>query len=167
MATDNIPGGKGDNTTIADVDKKEFIVGFLVEKEHTNKSSIAKEIALDHLTEDPQYYSKLYKTGILDEPDAIKMAKKYFGEVNVNEWVHTEIQNLLSEYEWGKGDSYEFGQESDWWKGQLASEDVVMDTHLEEPAIVQSKKTKKFYLASVNTKTKAVYLYLKHICMIL
>jgi hypothetical protein len=144
---DNVSGGKGDKTTIADVNKKEFVVGFLVEREHTDKASIAKEIALDHLTEDPEYYSKLYKAGILDEPNAIKMAKKWFGEVNVTEWLHTEIKNILSEYEWG--DPAEF------WKGQLAGE-AVSTKQPEEPAIVMNKSTKQFYLASVSTKTKRI-----------
>ena len=35
--------------------------GLEVEKEHTNSISIAKEIAMDHLFEDPKYYTKLAK----------------------------------------------------------------------------------------------------------
>lgn len=35
--------------------------GIKVEKEHTSKRKVAKEIALDHLGEDPKYYEKLKK----------------------------------------------------------------------------------------------------------
>jgi len=36
-------------------------MGIKVEMEHTKDRAIAREIALDHLTEDPKYYSKLKK----------------------------------------------------------------------------------------------------------
>lgn len=35
--------------------------GIEVEKEHTSHENIAREIALDHLHEDPNYYTKLDK----------------------------------------------------------------------------------------------------------
>ena len=38
-----------------------------VELEHTKDSKVAEEIALDHLTEDPHYYSKLKTSGLADE----------------------------------------------------------------------------------------------------
>lgn len=38
--------------------------GIEVEKEHTPDSNIAKKIALDHLKEDPLYYTKLKKCGL-------------------------------------------------------------------------------------------------------
>ena len=52
-------GGKGDNLSIADVDKDQLKKGMAVEMEHTNKKEIAQEIALDHLAEDKKYYTKL------------------------------------------------------------------------------------------------------------
>jgi hypothetical protein len=36
-------------------------IGTKTEKEHTNDSKVAEEIALDHLGEDPRYYTKLKK----------------------------------------------------------------------------------------------------------
>lgn len=36
-------------------------LGMKVEQEHTNKPDVAREIALDHLSEDPRYYTKLKK----------------------------------------------------------------------------------------------------------
>lgn len=40
---------------------KNFIKGFNVELEHTNNQKEASEIAMDHLSEDPNYYDKLSK----------------------------------------------------------------------------------------------------------
>jgi hypothetical protein len=36
-------------------------IGIKVEQEHTTNPEIAREIALDHLWEDPKYYTKLTK----------------------------------------------------------------------------------------------------------
>jgi len=68
---DNIPGGLAKGMTLSDIAKhhnislqtlkNEFIKGYAVEREHTTDTNIAKEIALDHLYEDPNYYSKLSK----------------------------------------------------------------------------------------------------------
>lgn len=52
-------GGVGDDTDDDDVDPYELKKGILVEMEHTTNKNIAKEIALDHLSEDPSYYTKL------------------------------------------------------------------------------------------------------------
>lgn len=66
---EKIPGGLSDGMSLSDIAKKhkvsigqltdEFKKGYKVEREHTNDSNIAKEIALDHLFEDPKYYTKL------------------------------------------------------------------------------------------------------------
>lgn len=41
--------------------EKELKMGIDVEHEHTSDSELAKEIALDHLKELPNYYTKLKK----------------------------------------------------------------------------------------------------------
>jgi hypothetical protein len=71
---DQIPGGLAKGMTLSDIAKhhkispqtlkNEFIKGYAVEREHTTDVNIAKEIALDHLYEDPNYYSKLSKIEI-------------------------------------------------------------------------------------------------------
>jgi|694.fasta_scaffold04921_8 hypothetical protein len=71
---DNIPGGLANGMTLNDIAKhhnispqtlkNEFIKGYAIEREHTTDINIAKEIALDHLYEDPNYYSKLSKIEI-------------------------------------------------------------------------------------------------------
>jgi hypothetical protein len=54
-----LPGGQGDKLTPADVDPVEFGMGMEMEKEHTEDEATRQEIVLDHLAEDPAYYSKL------------------------------------------------------------------------------------------------------------
>ena len=62
-----LPGGVGDNTPTDQVDPNQLSIGIQVEMEHTNDPDIAQEIAMDHLTEDPQYYTKLVKAGLASE----------------------------------------------------------------------------------------------------
>jgi len=69
VESDKIPGGLAKGMSLSDIAKKhnvsnseiadEFKKGYKVEREHTTDSAIAKEIALDHLFEDPKYYTKL------------------------------------------------------------------------------------------------------------
>jgi len=66
---DKIPGGLAGGMGLTDIAKHhnvsvdvlvdEFKKGISVEMEHTTDREIAKEIALDHLYEDPKYYTKL------------------------------------------------------------------------------------------------------------
>ncbi len=66
-----IEGGLSSGMTLQDIaDKhsvdidqiqKELEAGIEVEKEHTGDEELAKEIAMDHLTEDPSYYTNLAK----------------------------------------------------------------------------------------------------------
>jgi hypothetical protein len=62
-----LPGGVGDNTPTNQVDPNQLSIGVQVEMEHTNDHEIAQEIAMDHLIEDPQYYTKLIKAGLASE----------------------------------------------------------------------------------------------------
>ncbi len=66
---DKIAGGLAKGLTLNDIAEKhgvsvdvmvaEFKKGIAVEMEHTTDRQVAKEIALDHLFEDPKYYTKL------------------------------------------------------------------------------------------------------------
>jgi len=48
-----------ENFTEADADPKQLAKGIEVEKEHTDDEAEAKRIALDHLAEIPDYYTRL------------------------------------------------------------------------------------------------------------
>lgn len=75
-----LKGGKGDKVTEKDVCLKQFAVGKKVEREHTSSQEKADEIALDHLAENPKYYSELVEKGFVDEGPAIKEYIKQFGK---------------------------------------------------------------------------------------
>jgi hypothetical protein len=66
-------GGKGEHTDPSTLDPDQLRLGIAVEMEHTDDSDISSEIAIDHLTEDPAYYTTLLKSGLVDEPQALKI----------------------------------------------------------------------------------------------
>lgn len=55
----DIPGGLADKKKPSDFSKEKLKEGKTVELEHTSDPKIAEEIAMDHLTEDLDYYKKL------------------------------------------------------------------------------------------------------------
>jgi uncharacterized protein YktB (UPF0637 family) len=59
--TEKLKGGKGDKRPDSDFIQKDLEDGIKVEMEHTKDRQVAKEIAKDHLSEDPNYYKKLKK----------------------------------------------------------------------------------------------------------
>lgn len=58
---DIIPGGLADEADPSDFDQEQLKMGIEAELEHTNDRQMALEIAMDHLKEDPKYYTKLKK----------------------------------------------------------------------------------------------------------
>jgi len=59
---DQLPGGLGDKATPEDVDPEQLKMGIEVEREHVgDDTELAKEIAIDHLVEIPDYYTRLKK----------------------------------------------------------------------------------------------------------
>jgi len=61
---DIISGGLADKVNVSDFDSKQLEMGIKVELEHTKDEKLAREIAMDHLKEDPHYYTKLSKAGL-------------------------------------------------------------------------------------------------------
>lgn len=57
--TERLKGGLADGKKPAQFDRRALSRGRKVEREHTKDDSLATEIAMDHLTEDPAYYEKL------------------------------------------------------------------------------------------------------------
>ena len=51
---EQLKGGVGDATAPSTVNPAQLAMGVQVEMEHTNDEKVATEIALDHLTEDPE-----------------------------------------------------------------------------------------------------------------
>jgi hypothetical protein len=61
---DLISGGYAEGHDPREFNPRELHRGIRVELEHTNDPRIAQEIAMDHLVEDPHYYTKLMKAGL-------------------------------------------------------------------------------------------------------
>ena len=103
---DVIPGGLAQGLDLTDIANKhkvdiddlmkEFAEGVKVEMEHTNNAKVAEEIALDHLFEDPKYYTKLSKI----ETNPIKEASD-IGELgsgnNSTRWVAPNQSKKLND----------------------------------------------------------------------
>lgn len=58
---EKIPGGLAAGKKPSDYEWNSLYKGIKVEMEHTTDIEVAKEIAMDHLEEDPEYYEKLEK----------------------------------------------------------------------------------------------------------
>ena len=56
---DKMKGGLADKSKYKDFDTKEMEMGIAIEQEHTNDRFVSREIASDHLKEDPKYYTHL------------------------------------------------------------------------------------------------------------
>ena len=63
-------------TEIVNIPTVQVAIGTEVEMEHSDNPEDAKKIAMDHLKEDPEYYMKLYRAGLIDEPKATDLIKK-------------------------------------------------------------------------------------------
>lgn len=77
---DQIEGGLGDDKSPLEFDPEQIKLGMKVEMEHTNDPMIALEIALDHLTEDPKYYTVKEDPEISAQFNASKEASEYDNE---------------------------------------------------------------------------------------
>lgn len=92
---DKIKGGLSDKLTLKDIGKKfkvkledlekELKMGIEVETEHTKDKNKAKEIAMDHLTEFPDYYTRIKKME--------KSADKKWG--SIKEFIKTNLRESL------------------------------------------------------------------------
>lgn len=97
-----IPGGEADGMKTKDIAKKHHVtyndiakeleIGKIVQREHTKKDKTKvgdedtnKEIAMDHLAENPKYYTDLVEAGIVDEIEAIKMYIDIYGSIESEE----------------------------------------------------------------------------------
>lgn len=89
--TDSIPGGLADNKSPKDFDKDKLAKGVAVELEHTSSKQTATEIAMDHLTEDPEYYNKLE---VIEQ----KANLKSFTKIAYQKWTEEDLKTLKDIY---------------------------------------------------------------------
>lgn len=64
LRQERIPGGRASGMRPEDFDPEQLAAGIEVELEHTTSRRVAREIAMDHLVEDPRYYEKLARVGL-------------------------------------------------------------------------------------------------------
>jgi hypothetical protein len=110
---DSIKGGLSDNKTFEDLINKyirkgmpitqlekelksQLNMGIKVEMEHTKNKKMATEIAMDHLWEDPKYYSKLKKIETKEEIIKGKFNKGFTNDVTKNLKMNKPIGKLTS-----------------------------------------------------------------------
>jgi len=82
---EKIPGGLAAGKNPKDFDPKQIAKGIKVEVEHTKDKDLAREIAMDHLTENPKYYDyldamekKMDKKGTTLRKSMKRVATRYF-----------------------------------------------------------------------------------------
>lgn len=111
---DLLPGGEADNLPDREFFPTALSEGTKHEHEHTNNDQIAKEIAKDHLHEDPAYYKKVKQIEKTAKPWIVQWATKRADSVYMNQAfnalntrqpiqydhnkpVHENIRNQLAE----------------------------------------------------------------------
>lgn len=98
-----IPGGLASGRKPEDFDPEQLKKGIKVELEHSGDAPLAQEIAMDHLVEDPEYYTKLEKMEksghVLNDDNLVK-----FKDVFTALRTHVDLmENALENYrQWDK-----------------------------------------------------------------
>lgn len=178
IVEENLPGGLADGKTLEDISKmhgvsldkikKEFEMGIKVEMEHTHDKKLSREIAMDHLVEIPDYYTRLEKME--------KEAKKEFKEsvehlegISPEKWMKTvkridlnrlspdELDEIKSQaleveqYLRRKADSADnvrvasrYFNDVIWLEDNLFNESVLLERTRKPPKIMYHGTTDKF-----------------------
>lgn len=58
---DKIPGGHADGKPVINYDLKQLLTGINFERDHTKDNMLALELAMDHLENTPDYYTRLVR----------------------------------------------------------------------------------------------------------
>ena len=95
MKKDYIKGGKADKLSVEDIAKKHKVsvdkieaqieMGKKVELEHVKDEKLAKEIAMDHLEEIPDYYTRLKKMEKEAKKELNLEAKRFMALAGIKE----------------------------------------------------------------------------------
>lgn len=92
--SDKVKGGLADKSKPSDFDQTQLKAGIKVEMEHTDDAHLAAEIAMDHLSEDPDYYKKLKK--MENEMTTPKMAEVFQTEKKTPKGFQTKLSKKLA-----------------------------------------------------------------------
>lgn len=66
---DRLRGGDADGGKPGDFDPRQMAMGVKEEREHTRDPHLRKEIAMDHLSQNPKYYSAMERVKHILEPN--------------------------------------------------------------------------------------------------
>ena len=146
-----LTGGVGDATAPHSVDPVELSLGQTVEMEHTTDPDIATEIALDHLSEDPAYYTKLRKAGLAKELDQVSTSSG-FGDpdhpINDKKRLGSDITCTAGNNVVGKigntpdGHIEGFSDKTSIInKNTMNTDDYTVDVDIEEPSLEEGKNS--------------------------
>lgn len=140
---DQLEGGLGDDKLPNQFDPEQVAMGVKVEMEHTDNPLLAVEIALDHLTEIPDYYTRLdkmeKKAGVEHHDDEESSDEELTDELlgykphNVSDYANEEFDVPASPE-----------QERDYWDKEYYRQ----DQEIEEP---QGIDWQEFYTMSKDT----------------
>jgi hypothetical protein len=143
---EKIPGGLSVGKVPTDFNAEDIKKGIKVELEHTTDLDIATEIAMDHLSEDPEYYNKLEKI----ENGANKMKLKIKKKMQETECMDESCGDMADMPQ--QEPPEDFTGEPD-YEGQMAKNQMIkvhdysgelldmMSDEMQLPAWVQSKIT--------------------------
>jgi hypothetical protein len=95
MEKNNLKGGKADKLSVADIAKKNNVsieqiesqieMGKKIEMEHVNDVKLAEEIAMDHLEEIPDYYTRLNKMEKQAKKELTNESKRFMALAGIKE----------------------------------------------------------------------------------
>lgn len=134
---------KREGVTAADVDPEQLRMGTRHELEHTRDRRVARQIALDHLAEDPRYYTHLKKI----EPNPKRLGKRRaieIGQQNASECLDQGVTDAFKSFDDAVG-SYN---------------DNVTDTVYEEGGMEASRARKGDALSMRDLAISSFYGYL-------
>jgi hypothetical protein len=104
---DRLPGGLADDKTPDDFDPDALAEGTRVEREHVNDPALAREIAMDHLTEDPAYYRKLRRIEKGTRLRSLGVVKLHKGASDAPEYRKSDNGTYCGDCHWSHGGNCE------------------------------------------------------------
>ena len=111
---DKIKGGAADKSKPSDFNNKQLEMGIKVEMEHTSDKSIAKEIAMDHLKEFPDYYTRLNTMEDKAKKETVKKSLRSRWELMKKDFDHeSAFMDIEIEDKDKKEDEEEGGENED------------------------------------------------------
>lgn len=146
---DTLEGGLADDSQPEDFDEEELKMGIDVEMEHTDDPLVAREIAMDHLKEIPDYYTRLAK--MEKEAEADKETPKEDQNVIIEdvelecphcgeELTNNNLSYDVDKEEWYHKDCPENPEESILLESIESDNRFVKKEQLKEPSKVAKKK---------------------------